>query len=122
MAFAKYGITRLALADVNAKSLETARDELRSVFPGVQVLKLDLDVRDGRQVSGGIRRAAAEFGRLDVAVNNAGVGGSGLLTHLTPDEEIEQVLDVNLQGVYRCQKAQLGVMVEQEYVYSFFDK
>lgn len=63
-----------------------------------------------------IADVARAFGRLDVAVNNAGTNGSGKLTHETEDEEIDRVLDVNLRGVYRCQKEELAVMVKQEYV------
>lgn len=63
-----------------------------------------------------IADVARAFGRLDVAVNNAGISGSGKLTHETEDEEIDRVLDVNLRGVYRCQKEELAVMVKQEYV------
>ena len=114
MAFAKYGITRLALADVNAQALEASQSELKIQFPNVEVLQLNLDVRNKDEVTGGVLQTVKEFGRLDVAVNNAGISGSGLLTHLTPDEEIEKVLEVNLYGVYRCQKAQLSVMVKQE--------
>lgn len=47
-------------------------------------------------------------------MNNAGVSGSGRKTHELGDDEWLGILDVNLQGVYRCQKEELGVMVNQE--------
>ncbi|KAI6781279.1 3-oxoacyl-[acyl-carrier-protein] reductase-like protein [Emericellopsis cladophorae] len=114
MAFARHGVTRLAIADINASNLEATRATLASTFPQVQILPLHMDVRSKIQVNEGIAQVAKEFGRLDIAVNNAGINGSGRLTHETEDEEIERVLDVNLHGVYRCQKAELAAMVKQE--------
>ncbi|KAF4969102.1 hypothetical protein FZEAL_10296 [Fusarium zealandicum] len=109
-----HGITKLALADVNLKALQTSNAALKKQFPDVEILPLHLDVRDASGVREAIARTAAQFGRLDVAVNNAGIGGSGRLTHETDNEEWMRVLDVNLQGVYRCQKEELAVMVNQE--------
>lgn len=114
LAFARHGITRLALADVNKPALDTSIAALKTQYPDLQVLSFQLDVRDGAQVRQSVLDTARAFGRLDVAVNNAGIASSGRLTHETEDEEIERVVDVNLMGVYRCQKAQLGVMVKQE--------
>ncbi|KAH6976933.1 hypothetical protein BKA56DRAFT_587257 [Ilyonectria sp. MPI-CAGE-AT-0026] len=114
IAFAQHGVTKLALADVNLKALEESNAALKQRFPDVEILSLHMDVRDAAQVKEGIAKAAAAFGRLDIAVNNAGIGGSGRRTHEIEDEEWIRVVDVNLQGVYRCQKEELGIMVNQE--------
>ncbi|KAH7018438.1 3-oxoacyl-reductase [Microdochium trichocladiopsis] len=113
--FAKHGIQRLALADINTSLLATSAAALRKQYPSLEeVLELNLDVRSESQVREGITHTAQKFGRLDVAVNNAGIGGTGKQTHLTDQEEWLRVLDVNLNGVWRCQKAELGVMMGQE--------
>jgi NAD(P)-dependent dehydrogenase (short-subunit alcohol dehydrogenase family) len=117
VAFAKHGITRLAVADINKVQLDASIADLKKLYPAIQVLPLQLDVRDNEQVRRGIAETAKAFGRLDVAVNNAGIAATGRLTHETEDEEIERVLDVNLRGVYRCQKAELALMVKQEYAH-----
>ncbi|KAF4965813.1 hypothetical protein FSARC_6424 [Fusarium sarcochroum] len=114
IAFAQHGVTKLALADVNKETLLASNEALKKQFPNVEVLSLHLDVRDSAQVKEGIAKTVAEFGRLDIAVNNAGISGSGRKTHELEDEEWLRILDVNLQGVYRCQKEELGVMVNQE--------
>lgn len=75
---------------------------------------LQLDVRQSGQVRDALWEIVKKFGRLDVAVNNAGVGGSGMRTHEMPDAEWAQIADVDLFGVWRCQKEELGVMVDQE--------
>ncbi|KAF4338902.1 dehydrogenase [Fusarium beomiforme] len=114
IAFAQHGVTKLALADVNQEALTISADTLNERFPLVQILSLHLDVRDSTQVKEGIARTISEFGRLDIAVNNAGISGSGRKTHDLEDDEWLRILDVNLQGVYRCQKEELSVMVNQE--------
>jgi len=112
--FARHGMTRLALADINKPLLAQSAAALRQAHPGLEVLELDLDVRSTAQVASGVAETVSRFGRLDVAVNNAGIGGTGQQTHLTPEEEWLRILDVNLNGVWRCQKAELGAMVGQE--------
>ncbi|KAJ3522582.1 hypothetical protein NM208_g12794 [Fusarium decemcellulare] len=114
LAFAKHGVTKLALADINLEALQTANAALKEQYPHVEILALHLDVRDSAQVKEGIAKAVTQFGRLDIAVNNAGIGGSGRKTHEIDDEEWMRILDVNLKGVYRCQKEELAVMVKQE--------
>ncbi|KAH7270492.1 uncharacterized protein BKA55DRAFT_588918 [Fusarium redolens] len=113
-AFAQHGVTKLALADINQEALSISVGSLKKQFPNVQVLAVHLDVRDSTQVKEGIVKIIGEFGRLDIAVNNAGISGSGRKTHELEDDEWLRILDVNLQGVYRCQKEELDVMVNQE--------
>ena len=114
LAFARYGVQRLALADINRPALREANDELRKQFAGVEVLDLTMDVQDTSQVSSGIAEAVRAFGRLDVAVNNAGTGGAGEKTHEMPESEWNRIVGINLNGVWRCQKEELGVMLKQE--------
>lgn len=97
------------------EALQTSNAALKKQFPHVEVLTLHLDVRNPSQVKEGIAKVVAQFGRLDIAVNNAGISGSGRQTHEIENDEWLGVLDVNLQGVYRCQKEELAVMVKQEY-------
>jgi NAD(P)-dependent dehydrogenase (short-subunit alcohol dehydrogenase family) len=119
LAFAKHGITQLALADINADSLAKSSAALKELYPDVETLLLDLDVRNAEQVKSGIAQTVSKFGRLDIAVNNAGISGSGQQTHEIDDEEWNRVLDVNLHGVYRCQKEQISHMLKQEYALNF---
>ena len=115
MAFAKYGITKLALADANGDLLAESNAGLRKLYPNVEILSLTLDVRNSEQVKAGIAQAIEKFGRLDVAVNNAGIPGMGQQTHEAAEEEWMRVLDVNLNGVYRCQREEISQMLMQEY-------
>lgn len=114
LAFAKHGITKLALADVNAESLAKSTASLKELYPNVEILLLTMDVRNAEQVKQGIAETVEKFGRLDVAVNNAGVSGMGQQTHEIDEDEWKRVLDVNLHGVYRCQREEIVHMLKQE--------
>ncbi|KIH87544.1 short chain dehydrogenase/reductase family oxidoreductase [Sporothrix brasiliensis 5110] len=114
LAFARYGITNLALADINLEALETTSKQLQAQFPKVNVLRLQVDVQSGEQVKATVAAVVARFGRLDIAVNNAGIGGSGKPTHEVDEEEWRRVINIDLDGVWRCQKEELAVMVSQE--------
>jgi NAD(P)-dependent dehydrogenase (short-subunit alcohol dehydrogenase family) len=61
--------------------------------------------------------AVTRWGRLDIVVNNAGITGSrqATLAHLTPDEEWERVLAVNVSGVFRVASAAIRQMLVQGY-------
>ncbi|GIT46030.1 MAG: hypothetical protein Ct9H300mP12_06150 [Acidimicrobiales bacterium] len=59
--------------------------------------------------AGPIGRALAEHGRIDVMVNNAGLGGDTPLVEMT-DEEWDRVLDVTLTGSMRCTRASMRIM------------
>ncbi len=114
LAFAKNGIANLALADINLEALKAASQALKDKYPHVEVLNLQVDVEHGDQVKAAVAAAVAKFGRLDIAVNNAGIGGSGKPTHEVEEEEWRRVINIDLDGVWRCQREELAVMVGQE--------
>jgi len=62
-----------------------------------------------------VEEAVIHWGRLDVVVNNAGITGSrqATLAHLTPDEEWERVMAVNVNGVFRVATAAIRQMLVQ---------
>lgn len=114
LAFAKYGIEKLALSDVNIEELNKALEEHQEQFKNVEILKLHIDVRKEGDIESGIRQTIEKFGRLDIAVNNAGIRGPIDNTHTVSEDDWADLIDVNLSGVWRCQKAELRVMKNQE--------
>ena len=70
------------------------------------------DVTDEAQVAALIEGAAGHFGRIDVLINNAGLGGTSSVLDMT-DEQWLRVLDVTLNGTFRCTRAALRQMVAQ---------
>ncbi len=71
------------------------------------------DVADGAAVEAAIKQLAAERGRLDVLVNNAGIAIDGLLLR-TKKEDWQHTLDVNLTGAFHCCKAAARWLLKAE--------
>lgn len=57
--------------------------------------------------------AVERFGRLDIALNNAGIGQDFVRFHLIPSEEARRIVDIDLMGVFYAMKHQLPVMLRQ---------
>jgi NAD(P)-dependent dehydrogenase (short-subunit alcohol dehydrogenase family) len=77
--------------------LDALAEECRRL--GVGCLTFAADVRDDAAVSAAVGRVAAEWGRIDVLFNNAGICGYGLAHELT-EEAWDAMLDVNLKGAW----------------------
>jgi len=106
-----YAGAAVVLADVNEAALEMVTSELRRV--GLRALAVKCDVSDESQAAAMVERAVAEFGRLDMAFNNAGIAGpSGPFLEETA-EQFDQVNAVNLRGVWTCTKHELKQMRAQ---------
>ena len=71
---------------------------------GRRSLAVATDVADPEQCTALIEAAVKEFGRVDVLINNAGVGTAYPATRETPDQ-FRSVIDVNLNGAYWCAQA-----------------
>lgn len=74
-----------------------------------RVLAATVDVRDAAQMAGAVATAVAEFGGLDAVVTCAGVQRYGTVED-TPEETWDEVLDINLKGVYLTCKAAVPAM------------
>jgi len=102
---------QVMISDQHHKRLAQARDELQAAH-GDRVASLRCDVTDEAQVQQLIQGAAGHFGRIDVLINNAGLGGTASVLDLT-DEQWLRVLDVTLTGTFRCTRAALRQLVAQ---------
>ena len=76
-------------------------------------LGLKCDVRDPDAVSAAVDATVAEFGRLDIAVANAGVGAYGNFLELDPDV-VETIIDVNLKGTLYTARFTLPHLIESK--------
>lgn len=73
-----------------------------------------MDVSDEDAVNESVERTVKEFGRLDFAVNNAGIGGASQTTDQIEKSDFDRVMSVNTTGVWLCQRAQIRQMLKQE--------
>lgn len=80
---------------------------------GGQGAYLPLDVTNRDSVRDFVAQVVSRYGRLDCAVNNAGVEGQRTKLADYPDEEWQRVIDINLTGVFTCMKHELAVMEKQ---------
>ena len=79
---------------------------------GQLALPVGCDVRDEESVRAMAEASLAKFGRIDVLVNNAGIGSYAPFLE-TPPDIWEQVLAVNLRGTFLCCQAVLPAMIER---------
>ena len=79
---------------------------------GVEVKLVNMDVADDESVRKGMAEILGSAGRIDVLVNNAGVGGNSVIEELDTAELLD-VMNVNIGGAVRCLKAVLPGMRER---------
>ncbi|QLD84569.1 SDR family oxidoreductase [Natronomonas halophila] len=85
----------LALADIDSEGLDEVAEELDA-----ETITLEVDVSDPEQVAAMVQETKAELGGLDVVFANAGIGRLSLPIDRYPLEEWDDVMDVNLDGVF----------------------
>ncbi|HJC55579.1 MAG TPA: 3-oxoacyl-[acyl-carrier-protein] reductase [Candidatus Gemmiger stercoravium] len=96
----------------NAAAAEQTAEAARAL--GARAFIRQADVTDPAACKALVEGAAADLGRLDVLVNNAGVTRDCLLMRLT-EEDYDKVLDTNLKGAVFCCKAVSRLMMKQRY-------
>jgi len=116
-ALARAGCTRLILADYNEPGLHTTTDSIRSLLPpSSKILPLHGNIAKPDFVTSLFSTIRADFGRLDYAVNCAGVLGDGKRSTETTLEQFDRVNSINYRGLWLCSRAELAMMKEQELV------
>ena len=110
----------LSMADAGANVVITGRDEesLGKVeaavkAKGVKCLPMVADVLKTDDIKAMTDKTLAEFGKIDVLVNNAGVNVVKPLLKISEDEW-DRVLDTNLKGYFLCAQAVVPHMIEQK--------
>ena len=101
----------LALADAGFEVIGTGRNTAR-ITPRGGVTYLDLDVSSDESVAAVVQQVIERFGRLDVLVNNAGIGSAGAAEENSV-VQAQGVFDVNVFGVIRMTRAVLPYMRAQ---------
>lgn len=101
----------VAVCDVNDGGKTTAAD---IVSAGGRASAFTCDVSEPRQVRDFMAKAVNDFGRLDVLVNNAGVGGGRGRIHEIEVEDWDRTIAVNLRGPFLCSKYAIPHLLNQE--------
>jgi len=111
MALAEAGAD-VAVIDINPTSAARVAREIAAL--GVRSMALTVDVRDAEQVNRMVETIVSTWGRLDIGVNNAGIGSWAAAEEMT-DEQWRSVMSVNLDAVFYCCRAEGRVMLAQGY-------
>ena len=98
------------VCDMNPASVDAAVAQCRAL--GATAEGFVADVTDRAAIDDLVARVMAQFGRIDVLVNNAGITQDARLQKMTI-EQFDKVIDVNLRGVFHCAQAVADTMVAQ---------
>ena len=102
----------VAIVDINPETAKKVADEIRELGP--RSLALVADVTAADDVKEVIDKIMDEWGRLDIGVNNAGIGSWHNAEDM-PEKEWDRVMAVNLKGVFVCAQAEARVMIPRKY-------
>jgi NAD(P)-dependent dehydrogenase (short-subunit alcohol dehydrogenase family) len=110
LTFARGG-AKVALVDLNDELGEKTVQAAKQA--GSDAIYLKVDVSDPQAVEKMVADTVAAFGRLDIAVNNAGIGGEQNPTGAYSISGWHKVIDVNLNGVFYCMRYEIPQMLAQ---------
>jgi 3-oxoacyl-[acyl-carrier protein] reductase len=106
------GCEAVVISDIHERRLGEAVERLRASSPQAEVHGVLCDVSQQAQVDHLVHEAHAFLGRIDVLVNNAGLGGEKRVVEMS-DEDWNRVLDISLTGTFRMTRAVLPIMQAQ---------
>lgn len=110
IAAAKEG-ANLAIADMKSESGDRAMEDIRKA--NSKAIFIECDVSVFVNVGAAVEKTVSVFGSLDVALNNAGIGGEPNKVGDMSEQAWLKVIGVNLNGVFNGMKHQLGQMAKQ---------
>jgi NAD(P)-dependent dehydrogenase (short-subunit alcohol dehydrogenase family) len=111
IAAAKEG-ANIAIADMKSVDVDKTMEEIKKENP--KAIFIECDVSVFAQVQTAIEKVVSTFGTLDVALNNAGIGGEPNKVGDMTEEAWLKVIGVNLNGVFNCMKHELAQMAKQK--------
>lgn len=110
-ALAKQGAD-IALCARRVEKMEAVQKEIEAI--GVRCFSVRCDVSDTDQIREMVRQVENHYGRIDILINNAGVGETDLAEN-TSDEMWRHVIDINLNAVYFVAREVGKVMIKNGY-------
>ena len=108
--FAQEG-AKVVVCDLSPEAIQETVDMCRETRG--EAFGCVADVRDIKSLESMVEITLAKWGRVDCLVNNAGIVMDAQLKNMTEDQ-FDNVIEVNLKGVYNCTKAVVNAMLEQQ--------
>jgi 3-oxoacyl-[acyl-carrier protein] reductase len=100
----------IIVSDINLEAATATAQELEKL--GVKASPLKMNVASSPEVDAAIKRAAADYGKIDILINNAGITRDGLIMRMK-EEDWDLVLNVNLKSIFNTTKAVSSIMMKQ---------
>lgn len=100
---------RVAIADVQLDAARALVDEIEA--SGGSAIAIPVNVRSDEEVEAAVQSTVAAFGRLDIAINAAGIGGPEVRTAEYAPDDWDRVIDINLTGVWRSMRHEIPAML-----------
>lgn len=100
----------VAVIDINFSNAAMVADKIKA--SGGNAIPVKCDVTQSDQVEAAFSDVARTFGRIDIAVNNAGITLSGPAEDMS-DEDWKRIVDINLNGVFLCAREAGKHMIRQ---------
>ncbi|WP_316635638.1 3-ketoacyl-ACP reductase [uncultured Flavobacterium sp.] len=110
IALAKEGVNVILVSRTQA-DVDQLADQTSNL--GVKSLGLSADVSDINSINAAVEKALAQFGHIDILINNAGIAAFGNFLELEPTAW-EKIIQVNLMGTYYTTRAILPNMIERK--------
>ena len=108
---ARRGAT-VAVADINGDGAKAVAEAIRA--DGFKAVAFQVDVSDAAAVDEMVAHVHADYGHVDILVNNAYISGGYQIVTETTREIWDRVLAVNLTGYFNCAKAVAKIMIQQK--------
>jgi len=123
LAYAQAGASGLIISSRTKSDLDDLTAKIQSINPSCKVLARICDTTKNEDLVQLVKDVRQEFGRLDVAIANAGIiskyiddasapGGQRLPSGILEDDDFERVIDINLIGSYRVAKHFVPLLIE----------
>jgi 3-oxoacyl-[acyl-carrier protein] reductase len=110
-AFVREGAS-VAILDLRLEAATATADRL--VASGGTAMAVAADVSDEAAVKAAVEAVSAAFGRIDILVNNAGIDTTSLVVDM-PTAMWDEMMAINLRGVFLCTRAVLPGMIERKF-------
>jgi NAD(P)-dependent dehydrogenase (short-subunit alcohol dehydrogenase family) len=111
LAFAREG-AKVVVSDLNDEAGNAVAEAIRAF--GAEAVFVQCNIADQKSVENLLQTAVKTFGRVDCAVNAAGIAGTlSLPTHAYPEADWHTIMAVNLTGTWYCVKAEVDQMLRQ---------
>ena len=111
-AFAKEGVSHIALIDVDEQGIQSTSEMVESLKTGFS--KHCIDVTEEDSVEGTLNEIVDEYGSLDIAFNNAGINHPSSKFHELELEDWKEMIETNLTSVFVCIKHEIKHMLESD--------